>query len=452
MTMQGMDTVAGKQAGERIASGSHEIAELAAQLDGVIKAFDWFGPDAERTRDTWSAHHRPQLDTTSQHLAELATLIKAEADQQDQASDQGVSSGAAGTAIGGTGQQSKGVFGWISDHVGTFFKGLVRAAGQVGDFAGKVTDVMTGQKAWSVSALAASAVSALGATAGAVVGGVKGEDVHWFDEGTGVAGTPVAAPTNPNQAGQFSPVVTQPHDLPSIMQGVTDAYQVGQAPGSTGDVRILKVDNGTGVPSYIVNIPGTETWSPSAGANPHDLTANLAVVSGQPTAAAQSVSAAMDAAGIPPGSQVMLAGHSQAGIVAAQLASDPSFVSKYGVTHVLTYGAPIDHITVDPSVQVMQVAHGNDIVPMLDLGGVRETPLGPIPPASVSPGVTLGSPGGTFEFKTNHDYVLYQQSVASALRADTPEGAMLRQYQQSLSPFFGTATAVDVPVRRDGRP
>ena len=229
-----------------------------------------------------------------------------------------------------------------------------------------------------MAALAASALGTVGSAAGAVVSGVTGEDEHWFDEGRGVAGTPVAAPTDPSQAGQYRPVVAQPRDLPSLMQGVTDAYQVGNDPSSHGDVRITRVDNGTGTPAYVVSIPGTETWSPSAGATGRDLTANLGLVAGNPTAAAESVRLAMDQAHIPPGSPVMLVGHSQGGIIAGTLAADHDFVQQYGVTNVMTYGAPIDHLDIDPSVQVMQVQHTTDVVPRLDLGGIR-TGDDPIP-------------------------------------------------------------------------
>ncbi len=237
------------------------------------------------------------------------------------------------------------------------------------------------------------------------------------------------------------------------MQGVTDSYQVGHDPGSSGDVRITRIDNGTGTPAYVVAIPGTESWSPSAGATGRDLTANLALVAGQPTAAAESVRLAMDQAGIPPGSPVMLVGHSQGGIIAGTLASDPSFVQKYGVTNVLTYGAPIDHLDIDPSVQVMQVQHQTDLVPRLDLGGLR-TGDSPIP--SHQPTVTLDNPGGMFDVVTNHSYVEYANSVRDELGADTEAGRALRDYQGTLSPFFvgpnGTVTAIDVPVSRGPRP
>ncbi len=449
----GMDTLAGRQAGDQLAHGSQQIAELARRLDVVVMALEWAGLDADRYRSDWRDQQRPTLDATAQLLAEVAALIRGEAEAQDQASDSGGSVAAVGAVAAAATPGGGGILGWLDRHVGNFFRGLVRTGEHASDFVQKLDDVLTGERDWSVAALAASALGTVGSAAGAVVSGVTGEDGHWFDEGRGVVGSPVAAPTDPSQAGQYQPVVAQPRDLPSLMQGVTDAYQVGNNPASHGDIRITQVDNGTGTPAYVVSIPGTETWSPSAGATGRDLTANLGLVAGTPTAAAESVRLAMDQAHIPPGSPVMLVGHSQGGIIAATLASDHDFVQQYGVTNVLTYGAPIDHLQIDPSVNVMQVQHTTDIVPRLDLGGLNTSSM-PFPDRQ--PGVVLDNPGHVWELATNHSYVEYANSVRDELGANTSEGEILRQWQASLGRFFvgpnGTVTAIDVPVSRAPQP
>ena len=261
MTLLGMDTDAGRAVGETIQTGSQQIAELARRLDTVITAFEWDGGDADAYRSQWSSHQRAQLDASSQMLAGVAALLRGEADAQDTASGEAVAGGGAAIGTPTAGSQGGGLLGWLDRHVGTLARGLFRTGEKALDFLGKVEDVLTGEKDWSVTALAASALSTVGAGVGAVVGGVKGAEQNWFDEAPGQAGQPVTAPTDPRQAGQYQPVVARPTDLPSIMQGVTDSYQVGSGPGSTGDVRITKVDNGTGTPAYIVNIPGTESWA-----------------------------------------------------------------------------------------------------------------------------------------------------------------------------------------------
>lgn len=445
----GMDTAAGRVAGEQLDTGAQEIRELAGRLDALLHSFDWTGSDAERVRETWQVQERPDLDAAAGHLSGLAALLRAEAEAQDGASDSGAGGGtavAAAPAAGAGGWLSR-IGSWIGDRVGAFATGLARSMEHKADFWGKVGDVLTGREDWSVSEIAASALAGVGAEAGAWAGLVTGEDGRWFGEGAGVAGTPSAVPTDAAQASQYRPALTPPTDLASLMQGVADGYQVGSEPGSTGDVRITRVDNGTGTPGYVVAIPGTENWSPSAGAQPRDLSANLNLVAGNPTAAAESVQRAMEAAGIPPGAPVMLVGHSQGGIIAGALASDPAFMERFGVSHVMTYGAPIDHMALDPRVQVMQMQHGADLVPRLDLGGLG---AGGFPQAQ--PTVTLESPGSFWELGTNHSYAEYQSSVREAMGAGGAEGRSLAEYQASLGSFLvgpgGSASAVDVPVSR----
>jgi pimeloyl-ACP methyl ester carboxylesterase len=440
-----MDTEAARNASNDLEGGADQIVGLAQRLDGLLMDLEWTGPDAERTRASWQDQERRQLDLTAEHLRGLVTLIRQEADAQDHTSGDGRAAAAAPIGSSAVEQEpDDGLAGWLGGHLGAFFQGVGRTLDGAGDLAGKIGDVLTGEREWSVAAIAASALTTVGSAAGAVVNGVTGEDQGWFKEGPGLAGTPAAVPTDPTQATQFQPALTQPTDLPSLMQGVSDGYQVGAAPGSTGDVRITRVDNG-GTPAYVVAIPGTENWSPAAGGQPRDLTANLALVAGNPAAAAQSVEAALQAAHIPPGAPVLLVGHSQGGIIAAQLAADPAFVERYGVTNVLTYGAPIDHVAVTPGVGVLQVQHGADVVPRLDLGG-----LGTSHPQTST--VTLASPGDVWRPDVNHSYTEYAQSVRDALGSDTDAGRILREYQSTLAPFLvgpgGSASAVDVPVSR----
>jgi hypothetical protein len=218
----GMDTAAGKVAGDQIRLGSDQIIEIAQRLDAILMAFDWTGTDADRVRASWQDVERPAVDVTAQHLSTLAVQLQKEADEQDTASDSG---GGVGATTSGTAAApaAGGIMGWLDRHLGAFFSGIVSTVRNGLDFDRKLVDVLTGQKDWSVAALAASAISTVGAGVGAVVNGVTGQDAHVFEDGEGLAGTPVAAPTDPSQATQFQPVVTQPHDLPSLMQGVTDA-------------------------------------------------------------------------------------------------------------------------------------------------------------------------------------------------------------------------------------
>jgi len=444
VTTLGMDTDAARTASDDLQGGADQITGLAQRLDGLLMGLEWVGPDAERVRASWQEQERRRLDSTAEHLSTLVALLRQEADAQDATSGDGATgAGSAGAAVAQEQAGEGGITGFLGSHLGAFFAGVGRTLDGAGDLAGKIGDVLAGEEV-SIAAIAASALSTVGSAAGAIYSGVTGEDQEWFKEGPGLAGTPAAVPTDASQATQFQPALTTPTDLPSLMQGVSDGYQVGEGPGSTGDVRITRVDNG-GTPAYVVAIPGTENWSPAGGGQPRDLTANLGLVAGSPAAATESVERAMQAANIPPGAPVLLVGHSQGGIIAANLAADPAFVERYGVTNVLTYGAPIDHVALTPGVGVLQVQHGADVVPRLDLGGAGTS-------HAPAPTVTLDSPGGFWQPGVNHSYAEYAQSVRDELGADTDAGRMLRDYQASLAPFLvgpgGSASAVDVPVSR----
>ncbi len=99
MTVLGMETLAGLATGDQLENGSREITALASRLEGLLHAFDWTGPDAERVRDSWSTTERPMLDRASQFVAALAALIRQEAQAQDQASGETSGADAAPAAL-----------------------------------------------------------------------------------------------------------------------------------------------------------------------------------------------------------------------------------------------------------------------------------------------------------------------------------------------------------------
>ena len=137
-------------------------------------------------------------------------------------------------------------------------------------------------------------------------------------------------------------------------------------------MRVLETTRGDGGAAWVVVIPGTQQWSARPGTNPFDVTTDVRAMTGDPTVAAAGVVVALDRARAgsrrsSAGDPVALVGHSQGGILAAALASDPSFTARHRVTHVVTSGAPIGIFTVPPSVRVLSVEHTDDPVPRLDL-------------------------------------------------------------------------------------
>lgn len=123
--------------------------------------------------------------------------------------------------------------------------------------------------------------------------------------------------------------------------------------------------------SVYVYIPGTKTWNPIAGKNPLDATSNLWAMRGPGVAASErGVAKAMSLAGVGAGDSVIFVGHSQGGLVAANLAIAKK--PQYRVAGLVTVGAPIAHLAEKIQVPTVSLEHSNDVVPKLSL---RANPL-----------------------------------------------------------------------------
>lgn len=128
------------------------------------------------------------------------------------------------------------------------------------------------------------------------------------------------------------------------------------------------VDPATGKGAWTVLVPGTSTWSWNAD-NPFDLTGNLAAqggqVSGGETAVIAAVKQAMAAEGVAgKGEPVMVIGHSQGGIVAANVARRQG--TGLNVTRVVTFGSPVGHLPPPTGTQMLNVENTKDPVARLD--------------------------------------------------------------------------------------
>ncbi|PWK90245.1 PGAP1-like protein [Lentzea atacamensis] len=138
------------------------------------------------------------------------------------------------------------------------------------------------------------------------------------------------------------------------------------------DVRIIKNAQNE-VTGYVVDIPGTKHWNPPGVVeSANDTGVNVDAMAGNRTVLQKGIEEALRMAGATDGKPVMLLGHSQGGIVAAQ--STPDLVaSGYNVTHVVTAGSPVGRIDVPANVQMLSLENRNDIVPRLDAADNPDT-------------------------------------------------------------------------------
>ena len=152
------------------------------------------------------------------------------------------------------------------------------------------------------------------------------------------------------------------------------AQRLGEIKGA-GQVVIERYGN-----RFIAYLPGTQTWSPVGLKNPIDFTSNLQAMKGSGLAASErgvqlALADAIKAAGIGTGlgvgrgagASILLVGHSQGGLIAANIAAkDPR------VKGLVTFGAPISQLADQIKVPTVAIQHKNDIVPKL---GLKANPM-----------------------------------------------------------------------------
>lgn len=199
-------------------------------------------------------------------------------------------------------------------------------------------------------------------------------------------------------------------------------------------VQIVTV-NGPNGPSYIVQIPGTQDWSPTRGGNPVDLTTNINLEAGYRTKMEQAVIDAMQAAHIPAGAPVMLTGHSQGGITAADIAADPQYQHEFNIKAVVTAGSPIGHVKIPGNVSVMSLEEKQDVVPKLDGANNPDSPNWVTVTRDLNQGNAVDP---SHDLGAAHSLVNYQQTGHYVDSSDDPAVA---QWRTANSEFFGSGSA-----------
>ncbi|MGW4207105.1 lipase family protein [Lentzea sp. NPDC004789] len=195
------------------------------------------------------------------------------------------------------------------------------------------------------------------------------------------------------------------------------------------DVQIIRDANGK-VTGYVVDVPGTKEWNaPFTTKGANDLGTNVDAMAGNNTVLQKGIEEALRRAGAQDtGAPVMLVGHSQGGIVAAQATGD-LVAHGYNVTHVLTAGSPVGRIDVPDNVQMLSLENRNDIVPHLDASDNPDLPNRTT--------VTFDNQGNS----VGKNHQIPENYTSAARELDKGANPSVQRYKDGLGAFTGGSSS-----------
>lgn len=448
---RGMDTAQLREHAERLRTASGEVEALTARLGTTVRSATWTGADADAFQARWTSLATGRLAVLCTDLLALGVTGLEEAAEQDAASDgDGEAADRDGEAADGDGGASAGGAGspapaggslpgrgylhedspWMPDRlenpvesalsslaadisarigwgvdsgidlledglgaIGANTDGIAQFQRDADHVGGIFEDWATGERVPTIAEVGSAGLLAMGSAGVGVHEAVTGSDTALLDDRPGGI---VDSVTTDDSITDDS-LAQSPQTLQDLVLGNT-ALRSGMpedGPLASGRIGIQEVRSArSSEPSYIVQVPPTEgariSEVPDAygeQGNSRDWASNLRLVAGQHPAAMDDVRAAMEAAGVPPGADVMIVGHSQGGIIANRLAADPTFNSRsgepgsYHVTHAFTVGSPVQTVVPAQATTVsVNVNHetslgpsglGGDLIPATDLQGLQ---------------------------------------------------------------------------------
>lgn len=454
----GMDVGETRQLAARLDQHGDALVAAHREVGGSLARAQWLGRDAETFRTEWKRSLGPALTRSANGLDALAGELRRQAAEQEAASQAGgLMFGFGGPLLSGWsdlveragalvdqgidwigGLAEEGVE-WTQNAAGGFVQAqgarisaTMAGAERVGAASAVLGDNIFGMFEGDFptpAEIGASLVLIGGTNIGASANFVTGKDQHFFDDGAPRTG--VITDTTPGVA---------PTSLLETLAGTQRGYDESEL------VVTAQVGN-DGITRFNVSMPGTQAEITSLDGwtgdeNGRDWPANLWGIASGTSSGTQAAEAAIlqaieahtathpDAVfgGKP---EVLLNGHSQSGIMAANMSADPDFTSKVDVVAVTSLGGPVDAADIPSNTPVLSVQHGGptelgDFVPRLDLGGWLGTP-------DNITNVPLPAPGGNspFEIVANHELAGYLDSL------QTVEG------QQALNDWTAAHPEVD---------
>ncbi|MBB5849764.1 hypothetical protein [Micrococcus endophyticus] len=158
-------------------------------------------------------------------------------------------------------------------------------------------------------------------------------------------------------------------DAPARLDG-SAADLLGLIPrgGVEGELTVTRVERERGGPAWVVGLPGTQGgFAPDhASRNPWDASGLADALTADSAATAPAVRAALEAAGVPHGAPLVLAGYSQGGVHAVNLAGDAGFTAAYPVAGVVTVAAPSGNAARTGGAAVLEFSSDADLATAVD--------------------------------------------------------------------------------------
>ena len=246
-------------------------------------------------------------------------------------------------------------------------------------------------------------------TAGAVAATmlVAGAAFGVFRDQPGVRVSQVGTPEPVNPSDSLAQLMARLRSTASVDGRIrVESFLIAAPNGATSSSAVSAQPTAQ---KFVVYLPGTQSWNMVPGANPIDFTSNLVGMANiRPTSSELAVSAALAAAGAKANDQVLLVGHSQGGLVAANLATRNNL--NYKIAGIVTFGSPIGQLASQIKVPTLAIEHRNDVVPKLDL---QRNPL-TTNWVTVQRTVTGTAPGVQVDITQAHSLAEYQTTAAQA--------------------------------------
>ena len=135
-----------------------------------------------------------------------------------------------------------------------------------------------------------------------------------------------------------------------------------------GDLTVTEVVRENGSRAWVVGLPGTRGGliPDPESTDPWDAGGLLDALGSESEVTAPAVRAALEAAGVPHGAPLVLAGYSQGGVHAVNLAGREDFTSVYPVAGVMTIGAPSGNAVETGRTAVLEFSSDGDLAVAAD--------------------------------------------------------------------------------------